>query len=126
MSVLFCFAAIIVAGRERGFSMKHQELGPLGVEWIERRGLDPDVAVRFGIYTAKAIAGGEVKPDRLGNVIVFPYVEHGTVVAEKYRLPPKKFWQRPGGRRTFWNSDVLDDPALVFRHKHVNPKSLRV
>jgi twinkle protein len=34
------------------------------------------------------------------------------VVAEKYRARGKVFWQRPGGRRTFWNADVLDDPAL--------------
>ena len=39
--------------------------------------------------------------------------ERGVVVAEKYRTPDNRFWQRPGGRRTFWNADVLDDPALA-------------
>jgi twinkle protein len=90
-----------------------QELGPAGLDWIERRGLDHEMAVRYGLYTAKPLKGGAVEADRSGNVLAFPYVERGVVVAEKYRaLMQKKFWQRPGGRRTFWNSDVLDDPAL--------------
>jgi twinkle protein len=115
MSVPFCSDVITVDGREQGSSMNTnvaRELGPIGIDWIDRRGLDPEVAVRYGLYTGKMVAGGAIEPDRSGNVIVFPYSEHGTVVTEKYRALPKKFWQRPGGRRTFWNSDVLDDPAL--------------
>jgi twinkle protein len=38
-------------------------------------------------------------------------------VNEKYRAPKKKFWQRAGGRKTFWNSDALDDPALEAGHQ---------
>ncbi len=65
----------------------------------------------IGLYTARA-EGGEVIPDPSGNVLVFPYLEHGVTVSEKYRAPQKRFWQKAGGRRTFWNSDVLDDPSL--------------
>ena len=51
-------------------------------------------------------------PDENGNIVVFPFIERGSIVAEKYRAAGKKFWQRKDGRRTFWNADVLDDPAL--------------
>jgi twinkle protein len=49
--------------------------------------------------------------------VVFPFLERGVVVNEKYRAPGKKFWQRAVGRRTFWNSDALDDPALEAGHQ---------
>src|SRR5438034_22325 len=92
-------------------------LGAKGVQAFERRGLDPENVARFGIYTAKRIEhedrSTEIVPDENGNIIVFPTIENGIVVNEKYRAPGKKFWQRDGGRRTFWNSDVLDDPALI-------------
>jgi twinkle protein len=91
-------------------------LGPLGIKAFEARGINVETAVKFGIYTARTT--GDISPgkpilaDPNGNIVVFPFVEHGNVVAEKYRAPNKVFWQRKGGKRTFWNSDVLDDPAL--------------
>jgi twinkle protein len=110
------FAAITVTGRARGFSMSTNDmmkvLGPKGVAFLENRGLDPKTSASYGLYTGRSLAGGKVVPDRDGDVIVVPYFEGGVVVAEKYRAPNKWFWQRPNGRRTFWNSDVLDDPAL--------------
>lgn len=87
-------------------------LGPIGIEAFERRSISPETAVRFAIYTASRQADGQVIPDSAGNVVVFPFFEHGAVVNEKYRAPGKKFWQRTGGRRTFWNADALDDPTL--------------
>jgi twinkle protein len=87
-------------------------LGPVGLEAFERRAINPETAARFAIFTASRQADGEVIPDANGNVIVFPYLSHGRSVAEKYRAPGKKFWQRAGGYRTFWNVDALDDPAL--------------
>lgn len=87
-------------------------LGPKGVEAFEGRGIDPENAARLLVYTAKKTADGEVIPHDGGNIIVFPFVENGVVVNEKFRAPGKKFWQTTGGRKTFWNSDVLDDPSL--------------
>lgn len=86
-------------------------LGPIGMKAIEGRGLDPEVVVKLGIHTAHS-ADGQVVPDVNGNVIVFPYYENGVVVAEKYRAAGKRFWQKAGGKKTFYNADVLDDPAL--------------
>jgi twinkle protein len=86
-------------------------LGPIGVEAFERRGIQAETAARFGIYTASHL-DGEVVPDPSGSIVVFPFLERGLTGKEKYRAPGKKFWQSTGGRRTFWNSDALDDPAL--------------
>lgn len=93
--------------------MSAKILGPIGVKAFEARGIDPETAARLGAYTAKrGIDEGHIVPDAKGSIVVFPFEESGVVVNEKYRGPGKKFWQTPGGRRTFWNSDVMDDPAL--------------
>lgn len=80
---------------------------------FERRGINPETASRYEVYTGRAeIEYGPVTPDAKGNIIVFPYTDRGKVVNEKYRAREKKFWQKKGGKKTFWNADVLDDPAL--------------
>jgi twinkle protein len=89
-----------------------RELGLKGVMFLRERALDTKMAASYGLYTGKAIGRSTVVPDRDGEIIVFPYLEKGVIVAEKYRAPQKRFWQRPNGRRTFWNADVLDDAAL--------------
>jgi twinkle protein len=116
MNEAFCTAAITAAGKVRGFTMNATEtktdLGPKCVAFLRDRGLDAKVAETYGVYTGRAVGEGKVVPDRNGDIIVFPYLEKGVTVAEKYRTPDKRFWQRSNGRRTFWNSDVLDDPTL--------------
>lgn len=79
---------------------------------IEERGISGETAARLGLFTGRNTDDGVV-PDINGNILVFQYMERGVSVNEKYRAPGKKFWQREGGRRTFWNSDVLDDPLLI-------------
>jgi twinkle protein len=106
------FFAIIATGRE-DFSMTGARiLGPIGVKAFEGRGINSETAARCEIYTAKRGIDSGVIPDGSGNIVVFPFIEFGAVVNEKYRGPDKTFWQMKGGRRTFWNSDVMDDPAL--------------
>jgi twinkle protein len=93
-------------------------LAPHHVEYFESRGISPELAARFEIYTGALVAKGTEKvvvPHARGNVIAYPFFEHGYVVNEKYRSErngEKLFWHRKGGKRTFWNVDVLDDPAL--------------
>lgn len=83
------------------------------LDWLEERGINTETALRYGVYTGRRDqVAGCVVADPRGSVLVFPFEEHGAIVAEKYRGPNKSFWQRAGGRRTFWNADVLDDPAL--------------
>lgn len=78
-------------------------ISKIALDWLESRSISAEIAVRHGIFTPDAS-----RP----HVIAFPYFENGNVVAEKYRTPDKKFWQKPGGKKTFWNADVLNDPAL--------------
>lgn len=92
--------------------MSTKILGPIGVRAFEGRGISSETAIRLGAYTARPDSGGGVIPDPKGNVIVFPFEEYGVVVNEKFRGPEKKFWQTKGGRRTFLNADVMDDPSL--------------
>lgn len=75
----------------------------------------------MGIYSGKRVVNGDeasIVPDLNGDVLAFPYFEAGQVVAEKYRgrqAPDgsKVMWQRVGGRKTFYNADILDDPSLI-------------
>ena len=91
-------------------------VGNFALKALQSRGIDPETVARLSIYTGRSVTGedGEshVVPDENGNIVVFPFIERGSIVAEKYRAAGKKFWQRKDGRRTFWNADVLDDPAL--------------
>lgn len=91
-------------------------LGHIGIKAFDGRSISPETAVRFGVYTAEKSVDGSVVPSERGNIIVFPFIERGEVVGEKYRAPGKVFWQRAGGKRTFWNADALDDPALETGH----------
>ena len=60
-------------------------LGPIGIQAFERRNISAETAVRYGIYTANRQADGSVIPDGNGNIVVFPFLERGVVVNEKYR-----------------------------------------
>lgn len=103
-----------------------QTLGPIGVAAMEKRGLNPETAARLGVFTGKAVYREEdgrrvidrVDPDDGGNILVFPIIEGGEIVGEKYRGPNKFFFQKPESRQTFINGDVLDDPSL---HDGSNP-----
>lgn len=87
--------------------------GILAEKAFEHRRINPETAAKYHVYTGRAEREyGPVTPDPNGNVIVFPFIDGGRDVGEKYRAKDKQFWQRKGGRRTFWNADVLDDPAL--------------
>lgn len=91
----------------------NKTLGEIGVKAFESRGISAETAARYGVYTvSRDASAGEAVPDPRGNIVAFPYLEHDVEVSTKYRAPGKKFWQREGGKRTFWNADVLDDAAL--------------
>lgn len=93
--------------------MKARAISEQHSVWLEaERRISIETAARFSVYTGKR-KGEDVVPDPSGDILAFPFMERGVAVAEKYRAPDKKFWQRPGGRRTFWNADALDDPGLT-------------
>lgn len=90
-------------------------INPKAISWFESRAIDPEVVARLGIYsvTHDGAAGGGVTPSLRGTILAFPFMEGGEEVNTKYRGPGKKFWQRTGARSTFFNSDIIDDPAVI-------------
>lgn len=96
-------------------------INPKITKVFQERGISQETLELGGIYTGRRQNTGdkwEIHPDINGEIIVYPYFRGGEVVNTKYRTEPKnpdekkKFYQSPGGRKTFWNADILDDPSL--------------
>lgn len=76
------------------------------VDWLESRGIDPELARNTGVTAARSPSGGDW--------ISFPTIERGTIVGRQFRRIDKKdFSQQKGSRQTWWNGDVITDPALA-------------
>lgn len=88
------------------------DVNPQIMRWFDRRGIDSETVIRAGVYSGVKTEDGIVASPT-GNIIVFPYLEGGKEVSAKYRAAGKRFWQREGGKKTFFNADILSDPALV-------------
>ena len=74
--------------------------------WIAARGIDPELAAKFGLSSYRENDGGEA--------IRIPYRVGSEAVNHKYRgLDEKRFWQDSGGTKCFWNFDALVDPTLT-------------
>jgi len=72
---------------------------PRHLEWIEARGIAPDLIERFGICT---------KHEGGANWIAVPYIERGQVVNHKYRTTQdKRHRMDEGAPLTLWNHDAL-------------------
>jgi twinkle protein len=71
------------------------------LQWLESRGIGAETAVRSGLFTDK-------------QALAFPLIEEGRAVGTKFRGPNKTFWQAKDGKKTFWNADILNDPALLL------------
>lgn len=98
---------------------ENRRLGARGIAELERRGLDPELAARIGVFTGRNKRNEEsgesyVAPADGGNILVFPRFDvEGREIGQKYRQPPKKFWQSKGtGNRWFYGAECLRDPAL--------------
>lgn len=75
-------------------------------DWLEGRGIDPELAEKFGLHTVM----------REGfNWLAVPYVEHGKTVNHKYRVTSDKSQQRmdQGAPLTLLNHDCLLDESLA-------------
>lgn len=82
------------------------------LEWLESRSISVEAATNMGLYSAKRGTTG-VEPDENGSILVYPYFENGVEVNAKYRAPGKRFWQMQGGKKVFWNRDILQDPSVL-------------
>lgn len=96
-------------------------LGPKGLEFLEKRGLDPELAtVKLGIHTGR-FSDGKVEPSGAANanIIVYPVRgRDGERLYDKYRGLPKKFWREkaPDGEpeppAVFYGAEVFADEGL--------------
>lgn len=77
-------------------------------QWIEARGIDPELAEAFGLQTV---------PRRDGNWLAVPYTHKGETLNHKYRLTTAKDHRMDGGAPlSLWNADALSEPAVVNGH----------
>jgi twinkle protein len=89
-------------------------LGPAGVDFLEGRKIDPEIAGRYGVHTCTFGPDRRPVPSRDGTVLAFPFKDRDAVVNTKYRgITNKRFWQTPGGKKTFYNVDAFDDVAVT-------------
>lgn len=91
-------------------------INPDHLKWFEGRGISQSNVESMGIYSGQQRRTGdddtEVVEHPNGELIVFPFVRNGVVVNEKYRGSGKRFFQKKGGVKCFYNADILRDPAL--------------
>lgn len=81
------------------------ELKPQHRDWLDARGIDPDLAEKFGLHTV--LMEGRA-------VLAVPYVEFGKTLNHKYRQVSEKSFQRMdlGAPLTLLNHDCLLDESL--------------
>lgn len=75
---------------------------PKHIEWLDLRGINPELAARFGISTHR---------DQSGAWLKVPYLEAGKELNAKFRLTSAKAHHMvTGAPLTWWNIDCLLDP----------------
>jgi twinkle protein len=79
-------------------------LHPKHRRWIEARGLDPELAEKFGLQT---------RQEASGYWLAIPYYEGGQTINHKYRLTAEKRHRMdPDSPLALWNADVLKEEAI--------------
>jgi twinkle protein len=95
-------------------------IGQAGIQFLEDRGIDVEVATRLGLHTVIRRGAGDAAEhltSEQGQIMAYPFFDGGELVNVKYRgLRDKLFWNSVGGKPTFWNVDALDDPSLHSGH----------
>lgn len=81
-------------------------------DFLVARKISLSVAEAMGLYSGKLGPNG-VDADPEGKVLVYPYMENGVAVNEKFRAPGKRFWQRKDGKKIFYNREAMTDPAVL-------------
>jgi len=75
------------------------------IEWMESRGIEPEVASGLGIEEIEKNGKAWIK---------IPFLRSGEVVNNKYRcLDEKGFFQDSNGEKCFYNHDVITDKTLA-------------
>lgn len=81
------------------------------LDTLAARGIDAEVASRYGLSSLKDADGG--RPEAL----ILPFIRDGETVRRKFRTfgETKRFWQEKGGVRCAWNEDALRDDTLMHQ-----------
>lgn len=75
------------------------------INWLQLRGIDPEIADKFGLTTIG---------DSAGNWLAVPYSERGRTINHKYRLTAEKRHRMDAGAPLgLWNSDCLSHPDVL-------------
>ncbi len=85
------------------------------LEWFQTRGISEKTLELTGIYSGRHLQNGDsfvVEHNSEGEILCFPYLHKKEEINCKYRARGKKFYQKTGGTKTFWNVDVLEEPCL--------------
>ena len=73
--------------------------------WIDSRGIDVDLAEKFGLSTTR---------DGDGFWLTVPYLERGEAINHKYRMTnEKRHRMDTGAPLSLWNADVLTHPEVL-------------
>jgi twinkle protein len=87
-------------------STEEREVAEAAQRYLVGRGISKATIERYGIHTARH--------NVLGLTVCIPIFENGEQVKRRYRgIKEKSFSQSVGGKKTFWNVDVLKDPMVV-------------
>lgn len=85
---------------------------------IEKRGLNPETAIRMGLYSGRRLPDGRIEADENGTDLCFPYFEDGKEINTKARFKnrdgEKDYRMQPGAPKTFFNADILFDEAVML------------
>lgn len=74
-------------------------------KWIDARGIDPELAEKFGLATER---------DAAGHWITVPYLEGGKVINRKWRMTnEKRHHMDTGAPLLLWNSEALSHPGVL-------------
>lgn len=85
--------------------MTANAISPSASQFLQARGLDPDLCERLGVISATSRGGSDC--------IVFPYERSGVRVNRKVRkIDAKEFHQDKDGEQILWRFDCIGDEGL--------------
>jgi hypothetical protein len=92
----------------KGVSSMAAVLSDEHTKWLEERGLDPEITVKYGLYTDRQSPGG--------RDLVIPYHRNGEIINRKYRGPQKRSVRKRALRGHSGTKIASGIPALRANH----------
>lgn len=91
-------------------------LNETAATWLEARGIDLEVAVKEGLFSASPAGSGQgMKPDANGRWIGIPSIVDGRQIGCKYRYTQDKRWmQDKGSEQQFYRRDSIRGEKTII------------